>query len=258
MEKSENRYGIPILAKGFEILELISQREQGITLMELVAELDFPKTSIYRILCSFEHMGYLRKNPATNRFVLTAKIFGLALSTLGNTSILELSYESMLKLRDDVGESVLLGIPVGNKVVALEQVLGSHEFSFTLRPGTKVPLHTSSPGKVLAAYAEAQERQRMLDSIEYEVFNERTISNRAQMEREIDKVLACGYGVDLGEELTGVVCIAAPIFNHMGKAIASIWITGPEGRLKNRDFEKIAASVMASGQEISKKMGYER
>jgi len=253
---SSNKYNIPILTKGMELIELIAQHPEGLTIQEIVNMLGHSKTSVYRIICSLEEMGYLRKNQLKGNYSLTRKIFKIGLSTLGTTTIIEHSYEPMRRLRDKLRETVVLGTMMGTKIVILEQVIGSHHFSFILKPGMGVCMHASAPGKVFLANIEDWERNEILSNIEFTRFTDNTITNIPDFQRELDKVRACGYGVDMGEELSGVRCVGAPIFNMAGKIAASIWITGPAERLSDDSIDDIGKQIVACANEISEKIGF--
>ncbi len=253
---SPNKYNIPILSKGMELIELIAQYPQGLTIQEIVNILGHSKTSIYRIVCSLEEMGYLRKNLQKGLFSLTRKMFKIGLSTLGTTTIIEHSYDPMRRLRDKLRETVVLGTLMGTKIVILEQVIGSHHFSFILKPGMGVCLHASAPGKVFLANIEEWERNEILSKIEFPKYTERTITNTVDFLLELDRVKSQGYGVDMGEELSGVRCIGAPIFNLAGKIAASVWISGPAERLSDELLDEYGHDVIACANEISEKLGF--
>ena len=253
---SQNKYYIPILAKGMELIELIAQHPQGLTIQEMVNILGQPKTSIYRIVCSLEEMGYLRKVLQTSSFILTRKMFKIGLSTLGTTTIIEHSYDPMRRLRDTLRETVVLGTLMGTKIVILEQVIGSHHFSFILKPGMGVCLHASAPGKVFLANIDDWERDCIISKIEMTKFTSKTITDRSDFLKELDHVKNCGYGVDMGEELSGVRCIGAPIYNMAGKIAASVWISGPAERLSDESLGEYSREVVACANEISEKLGY--
>ena len=256
MATSQNKYNIPILEKGMQVIELIAQHRSGLTIQEMVNALNHSKTSIYRIVCSLEEMGYLRKSPETNLFSITKKLFKIGLSSLGTTTIIEHAYEPMRRLRDELRETVVLGTLMGTKVVILEQVIGSHHFSFILKPGMGVCLHASAPGKAMMANLSEQERDWILSKIEYTKFTDNTITNYNDYVQELIKVKNCGYGIDKGEELTGVRCIGAPVFNQARKVAAAIWITGPAERLPNDAIKDYSKQVVYCADEISEKMGY--
>lgn len=257
METSSNsKYNIPILAKGMELMELIALHPEGLSIQEIVNTLRHSKTSIYRIICSLEEMGYLRKNPLKGTFSLTRKMFKIGLSSIGTTTIIEHSYEPMRRLRDKLRETVVLGTLMGTKIVILEQVIGSHHFSFILKPGMGVCLHASAPGKAFLANIEDWERDEILSKIELTRYTDKTITTSSDFLLELEKVKSCGYGVDMGEELSGVRCIGAPIFNLAGKIAASIWISGPAERLSDESIDEIGKEVVACANEISEKIGF--
>lgn len=253
---AHNKYNIPILAKGMELIELIAQHPEGLSIQEIVNLLGHSKTSVYRIIWSLEEMGYLHKNQLKGTFSLTRKMFKIGLSTIGTTTIFEHSYEPMRRLRDKLRETVVLGTLMGTKIVILEQVIGSHHFSFILKPGMGVCLHASAPGKAFLANIEDWERDEIISKIELTKFTDKTITNSSDFLLELEKVKRCGYGVDRGEELSGVRCIGAPIFNLAGKIAASIWISGPAERLLDESIDEIGKEVVACANEISEKIGY--
>lgn len=252
----QNKYHIPILEKGMQVIELIAKHQKGLTVQEMVNSLEYSKTSIYRIVCSLEEMGYLRKSAESNSFSITKKLFKIGLSSLGTTTIIEHAYDPMRRLRDELRETVVLGTLMGTKIVILEQVIGSHHFSFILKPGMGVCLHASAPGKSMMAHIGEEERDEILSKIEYIPFTDNTITNTPDYIKEIKQVKSCGYGLDMGEELTGVRCIGAPIFNQAGKVAAAIWITGPAERLSDEAIKDYSKTVVACANEVSEKMGF--
>ena len=253
---SKNRYQIPILAKGMEVIERVAASSAGLTLQELVDVTGHSKTSIYRIACSLEEMGYLRKSRSTGTYSLTRKIFGIGLSTLGTTTLLEHAYHPMRRLRDALQETVVLGTLMDTQIVILEQLIGSYHFSFILKPGMGICLHASAPGKVFLAYIDDEERARLLEGLELTRFTASTLTSVPELTKELDQIKALGFAVDKGEELSGVRCIGAPLFNQAGKVAASVWISGPAERLPDSLLMEKAKCVKDCALEISEKLGF--
>ncbi|MGE4568450.1 MAG: IclR family transcriptional regulator [Bacteroidales bacterium] len=253
---SKSRYHIPILAKGMEVIERVAASLQGLTLQELVDLTGHSKTSVYRIACSLEEMGYLRKTRTTGVYSLTRKIFGIGLSTLGTTTLLEHAYHPMRRLRDALQETVVLGTLMDSKIVILEQLIGSHHFSFILKPGMGICLHASAPGKVFLANIDENERIRLLETIELTRFTASTLTSLPELAKELQQIRTNGYAIDRGEELSGVRCIGAPVFNQAGKVAASVWISGPAERVPDSSLKEKATFVMDCALEISEKLGF--
>lgn len=255
-EKSAEKYNIPMLEKSFELLELLINYPSGLTMQEMVNLLDTPKTSIFRLLNSLSGMGYLSKNTETLRFSLSRRFLKLGLAALGESNIVEQSLAPMRALRDTIKESIMLGVFMENRVVLLEQVLGSHNFTFLLRPGTSFCLHASAPGKLFMTYLPEEEREKAIQTIQYKVFNKHTIADEKQLRKEIAYIKKVGYAVDLEEEMAGVHCIATPIFNQFGTIVATIWTSGPSGRLGKDQFPEVSKELIRTAHLISANLGY--
>lgn len=253
-----NKYNVPILEKGMELLEILSTHHNGLTIQEMCKCLDHSKTSIYRIASTFLEMGYLIKDEENNRFLLSRKIFRLGLAALGEANILERAIEPMKRLRDEVKESVMLATLVGNEAVLLEQVLGAHDFTFMLRSGTHLCLHASAPGKILLAYQNKDVRKTLLENLSLKRFNDNTITDPIRFRKELEAIVKNGYGTDIEEEIIGVHCIGAPIFNQYGEIVACVWISGPKGRMPVGLFPELSSKVRNCADTISAKLAYKK
>ncbi len=239
-----------------ELLEILANHHAGLTIQDMCVLLKYPKTTVYRIATTLSELGYLGKNEESNRFFLSRKIFRLGLAALGEANILERAIEPMKRLRDEVKESVMLGTLVGSDVVLLEQVLGSHDFTFMLKTGAHLCPYASAPGKVLLAYQTDRVRDELLKNMELVSFNENTIVNKQQLLNELWRVKEKGYGVDIEEEIAGVHCLGAPVFNPSGEIIACVWISGPKGRMPSELFPELSRKVCTCAEIISGKLGY--
>lgn len=254
--KEREQYNVPILRKGFAVMEHLADNPAGLTMQEIVNDLDLPKTTAFRLLSSMVDSGYLSLGENNLRYSLTRRLLRLGLAALGQSNLVEHALVPMRKLRDSVRESVMLGVFIDNRVVLLEQALGSHNFTFMLKPGSDFCLHASAPGKLFLALMPDGERQDAMESVDFKKFNKNTISNAEQLERELATIRERGYALDLEEELEGVHCIAAPVYNSYGHITAVVWTSGPSGRFDRPTMEIAIGQVQAAGEQISYNLGY--
>ena len=256
-EEVAERYKTPNLIRAMAILELIGQNNtSGMSMADIVKELGYPQNSVLRISMSLMELGFLSRKNDSKRFFLTKKLLGLGTLAIGEDSLIENSIDIMRELRDIVGESVLLGVLIDDHLVVLEQVLGSRPFKFSIDLGAPVKVHTSAPGKAIAAYLPPQEQAKLLDIIPYTKYTKTTITTKQRMQKELSAIQERGYSEDQGEELTGVHCLGAPIFNISGYPIASIWTTGPAEMLPLSQFGDFGKTVVAYALKISRRFGY--
>src|SRR5699024_1187750 len=64
-----------------------------------------------------------------------------------------------------------------------------------------------------------------------------------------------GWAFDDEERYIGMRCIAAPVFNEFGEAVAGLSISGPAGRLHDERAATVAAGVMAAANDVTRKSG---
>lgn len=253
---ADEKYLIPNLQNAIQLIEMLALHPEGLTLAELVQRLNLAKTTIFRITQTLQHHNYVFKDEESNCFFLTRKFMRVGLSALGEQSLVENSLVHMRTLRDSIKESILLGALLDTEVVLLEQVMGTHPFTFYLQPGKHFNLHASAPGKVLLAFSEEQDREQTIKKLNLTKYNERTITSPNRLREELEIVKERGYGIDCAEEMEGVHCISAPILNQNGSVLAAIWTTGPSSRLPISEFENIANKVKDCALNISAKFGY--
>lgn len=257
MEKEEN-YKVPNLEKGITVLEHLSMHPAGQTLQEIKALVDLSQTTAYRILNTLVRLEYLTYDETTKRYKLTRKLLTLGFRALNEHNLLEIVLPRLRELRDRVKETACFGVMGNEKAVFIEQAQGHHAFRFVLTPGKPLDLHCSAPGKAMMAYMPNTVRDRYLSFMTFTRYNERTITGRDEYLRELERVSKLGYAVDNEEEMNGVICVGAPIFNYNGYPCGAIWISGPKDRLTPEMVITSAQQIKEITRSISYELGYSR
>ena len=246
---------VPNIERAITIIELLSSTQDGFSLQELIDKTGLAKTTVFRILNTFVKYGYLFKE-SDNSFVLTKKFLKLGLSSMGDESLIEKSLGVMRQLKDELNETVLIGTMVDEKIIMLDQVIGNHPFTFFLKPGKKVDMHVSAPGKAYLAFCDPNERDSLIADMELTRYNENTITDKKTFKKHLDDIRNLGYAIDCAEELEGVHCIGAPVYSSNGQPVALLWVTGPSSRLPEKDFAKNGEIIREYALKISKRLGY--
>lgn len=250
------RYSVPNLERGLKILELLLDFPHGLPQSEIAARLHCAKSSVYRIAMTLMDFGYLIRDEETKTLRLSRKLLAMGSRSLGEEDLMTVSLDILKKLRDQVRETVLMGTIIDTELVVLGQVLGSHPFKFSVDLGARLPLHSAAPSKAILAFLPSNEQKTILGRITFTPFNDQTIRDLPSFIQELSQTTATGYAVDRGEQLTGIHCVAAPVFNRHGYPVASIWITGPTDRLRQEDIPAAGALVLEHARMISRRLGY--
>ncbi|MDC1106964.1 IclR family transcriptional regulator [Prolixibacteraceae bacterium] len=256
-EKTTN-YKVPNLDRGLEIMELLATNSSGLSIQEIKNQLNLSQTTVFRITQSLLQSGYLGRNEESKQFYLTRKMLSVGFSSINEHDLLDVSLPQMRELRDEVKETVFLGIMGDGEGIFIEQALGTHPFKFMLTPGERFLYHCSAPGKVMLAFLPEKERLAMIDKIDFKAFNKNTITSKPSFLEELELIRKCGYALDREEQLQGVVCVGAPIFDYQGLPIASIWTSGPLERMNSSNWCEYGVIITKYAEKISSDMGYHK
>jgi DNA-binding IclR family transcriptional regulator len=253
---TETNYTVPNLEKGIAILELLAINNRAMTLNDIKSEVDVSQTTVYRILHTLVRHGYLLYNDSSKKYKLSRKMLSLGFQAIQEQNLLEVVLPKMRELRDLAKESVFFGVMGEEQGIFIDQVLGTHTFCFVLSPGKLIDLHCSAPGKAMMAFMPDVMRNAYLQKMKYPIYNANTIQSEEAYLKELEKVRNCGYAVDLEEELHGVVCVGAPIFNYSNAPCGSIWLSGPKDRLPEQTILQYAGLILSCTRSISFELGY--
>jgi len=253
-KNAHERYHVPNLKRALEVFELLAKNVEGLTIPEIVRVTHYSKSSIFRIICTLEDCGYVVNNQRTVR--MSRKLAALGYAAFGESNIVEKSMDIIRQMRDELGETAMLGTMLEDECVLIEQAPGRYPFKFLGEVGMRICFNASAPGKAMLANLPKDELEKKLPSIKFIKFNDRTITSIENFKIELQKVRACGYAVDNGEEIEGVNCIGAPVFDAHGYPVAAIWITGPQRRIDTADFEQIGLKIKNFARIISERLGF--
>ncbi len=246
----DSGFSTPSLDRALAVLQHLGGQPQGLTLSEIAESLGMPVNFVYRVTQSLVAHGYVVRD-AAKRFSVGSRLLSLCQPVVDDVPLAEAALPAMRWLTEQTGEASHLGMLTGSEGIVLERVIGRAMIKFYIERGVRFPIHTSAPGKVILAFTPEGERDATIKAMKFERFQPWTISNRKDLLKCLESVRAQGYAVDEGEHLEGHHCLGAPIFDAEGKAIASLWITGPSQRLSSERMAELAPVAKKAGEMAS-------
>lgn len=253
---NNSKYHVPNLERALFMIELLASSSAGMGLTEISNQLGISKNSTFRIAMTLLHHGYLTRDENSKVFNLSGKLLSVGYAAVTEQNLLEKSMDVLRDLRNSTKETVLIGIILADEGVVLEQVPGLHSFKFWIDVGTRFPLHTAVPSKAILAFLPEKIQQPICERIEFKKYTNKTITKLDDFLEELKTVKEKGFAKDDGEEVEGMHCIGAPIFNGNSYPVAAIWITGPSDRLPKSQFDQLGMSVKDHALRISQRLGY--
>jgi IclR family pca regulon transcriptional regulator len=92
----------------------------------------------------------------------------------------------------------------------------------TINVGTRFPAHATSMGRVLLAGLDPEAREEALAAVRLEPITDATISERVELEAELDRVAEQGYAIVDQELEVGLRSVAVPIRDTSGAVSAAM------------------------------------
>jgi IclR family acetate operon transcriptional repressor len=239
--------------RAISALEHISDAgELGVS--ELGRRLGVHKATASRLVATLAERGLLERDPATEKYRLGFGLVRLAGAAMAELEIVRVSRPLLEELADRTRETVNLGVLSGESVVYVDQVTGSRSVVSVSWVGRRTPLHCTSNGKVLLAWMEPARRRQHL--VRLEPFTERTITDPAELEEQLEQVRRRGYAQTLEELEEGLNAVAAPVRQADGTVVAALSVSGPAFRLRPIDLPRVARHAMEIADAISRRLGY--
>jgi DNA-binding IclR family transcriptional regulator len=242
--------------KAFAVLEVLVRAGRAVTLSELMQATELPKPTLHRTLALFEEAGFLGREPRGRAYIIGARLSRFALDVLRSDGAAAERRTILRRVVSEIAETCNLAVLKKGEVIYLDRV----EAPWPLRlhapqRGRALPPHCCASGKLLLAHLALPERQRLLELMPLERFTERTITDRAVLQSELDRIVSVGYSVDNEEYVLGVACVAVPVRNHEGEVIAAIAVQGATARLPLMRAIEFVPRLRAAAAEIGSTFG---
>jgi len=122
-----------------------------------------------------------------------------------------------------------------------------------VRPGSRVVL---ALGKVLLAQLPPDELDIRLSARPLERMTDQSITDPAELRRQLDDVRAAGVAWEQCESNPDVACVAAPVWNAQGENVAAMSISAPATRVTPERREVLSALVTGGTRKLSGLLGY--
>lgn len=245
---------IQSLDRALDVLDTLAAAG-GITLTELSTRLGQSPATMYRVLGTLQARQVVEIDAPTQGWHIGPAAFRLGSAFLRRSGVVEKSRPVMRELMQATGETANLGIARDGEVMFISQVETQASIRAFFPPGTLTPMHSSGIGKALLGCLDAPALDKFLRTHRLERFTDRTFTDPAGLRAELAATAARGWSFDNEEKTPGMRCVAAPVFNAHGEAVAGISVSGPTGRMPDDRIEAIAALVMEAAATVSGGLG---
>lgn len=253
--EDRQRVGVQSLGRAFAILEEVARHREGIGLADLSKLVGLHNSTTFHLAKTMVSLGYIRQEKETKRYRVGRPLFALAASALDEIEMVNVATPVLEDLSRETGESSHFAVRMGDSVVVIARTSGPGAFQLTDRVGVVRPAHCTALGKVILAALRPDQLERFLERVDMKPSTNKSITNVAQLLREIAEVRKTGIAYDDGEFNPEVRCVAVPVKDFTGQVVGALGISGPIWRMSNQALHSRAKVVQAAADRLSAGFG---
>ncbi len=254
---NDPRYNIRVLDRAIRILTLLSDGKPRTT-QEISEDIELAASTTFRLLSTLVFYNYIRRDETSGLYGLGLACLELAHAYQESNDIRRVALPELESLRDELKETVHLVVMDRMQVVYLEKLPGLHAIGImSSRVGARSPSYCTGVGKVLLAYQNPEDVRKYFSTHEMRHYTETTITDIELLIEHLKTIRKAGYGFDFGEHENEVRCVAVPIFDIRGRAVAALSVSGPAARMDPVEDNKVfIEQARQTALNISRKLGY--
>lgn len=213
-------YSVPALEKALDILELLSERREGLTQNQIGAEVGRSTSQIFRTLAVLEDRGYIVRDRPAGLYFLSMLLFEMAHRHPATRGLVQVAVPPMRRLAEAVRQSCNLGVADFGRMIIIAEAESPTPFGFRVRVGGHFVLLGAASGRALLAFQDDAVREDWLalsDAAGMPAGQRETLLSR------LPDIRARGYEETADGLHSGVTDLAFPVLRD-GRAVAILTI----------------------------------
>jgi len=215
-------------ARGLEVIRSFSAQAPRQTLSEVAAATGLTRAGARRILLTLQTLGYVESEGKV--FGLTPRILDLGFAYLSSMPIWDLAEPVMQALVDQVHESSSAAVMEGDDILYVLRLHTQKIMSISLGVGSRLPAYCTSMGRVLLAGLDDEALRQRIKKMKLTQRTKRTVVDPAQLHKLVLQTRQQGWSLVDQELEEGLISIAAPVFDRMGRTVAALNVSGQANR----------------------------
>ncbi|MEO6623353.1 MAG: IclR family transcriptional regulator, partial [Burkholderiaceae bacterium] len=222
-----DRYLVPALQRGMQLLGQFSRGERELTGAELSRRLDLPRASVFRLLQTLEQMGFVERVGDGPNYRLGIAVLRLGFEYLASMELTEHGRPIIDDLCGATGLSAHLVVRDAREVVIVAKSAGRSFMFNSIQVGARVPAHATVLGRVLLGDQSAEELAALYVGVRLEPYTTQTPTTLAALQALVEADAQRGYGISQGGFEAGISTVAAPVFDDHHHIAAAVSVTVP-------------------------------
>jgi DNA-binding IclR family transcriptional regulator len=243
------------LSRIIAVLEAVAVAGRPLSAPELQRATGLPRPTCYRLLQTLAEHRLLDDPEGNSRYLVGERLIRIALLGKPDADVRHAAAPAMKDAAIDIGEAVFLSRYRNKGVEIIHVETPVDPARAYIHPGLGYrPMHACSCSKAIAAFAEADFREDILDG-PLKAYTEHTKVAPDALRAEFAGIQARGYAECVEEIEMGVSSVAAPIRVGTIGATFSLGATGPIRRFTSAHRASIGTDLIERAAKVATAIG---
>jgi DNA-binding IclR family transcriptional regulator len=248
MAGNARQAGVTVASRLLAVLAAFDAGHQRLTLSEIARRADLPLATAHRLVAELEAWQGLRRRE-DGSYQVGRRLWDVGILAAVQHDLREVAVAYLQDVHQATGETVHLAVRDELCALYVERIVGRSSARVVSRIGTRLPLHATAVGKVLAAHAPPELIQAAL--VAPARVTAQTITEPGRLHRELVETRRRGFARTAQEMTQGAWSVAVPVTTTGGETVAALGIVvaSPE-----RDLLRLVPVLQVAAQGIGRSL----
>ena len=252
----DDKYIVPALQRGLELLGKFSRQTPELSGAELSRQLGLPRASVFRMLHTLEKSGFVERAGESTQYKLSLGVLRLGFEYLASMELTEHGRPIIEALRDATDYSAFIVVRDQREVVFVAKATGKSTQFHAIQVGARLPAHATVLGRQLLCCMTMAELSALYPEQTLQSYTPKTPKTVAELKAQLDTDRRNGYGISQGGFETGICTIASPVLNDRLEVIASVSITVPAQILDSELTNTLVPLVQDAAKALTDRLSH--
>ncbi|WP_417719194.1 IclR family transcriptional regulator domain-containing protein [Salipiger sp.] len=211
---------IASFGKGLRVLECFGADHPRLSVSEVAAATGLDRATARRCLLTLHAGGYADYDG--KYFTLTPRTLRLGMGALASLPLPQRVQPWLEQLTEQIGQSCSVSILDGTEIVYLARAAQRRVMSIGLMPGSRLPAHCTSMGRVLLAALPEAAARAVIEASDLSPRTAYSLTDPEEILTRIAVVREAGHAVIDQEVEIGLRSIAVPVFDSRNETVAAL------------------------------------
>jgi len=244
-----SRYRAPALEKGLDVIELLAAEKSPLNLSAISQRLGRSSGELFRMLQVLEFKGFITTADSGSGYVLTNKLFALAMAQAPVRSLVETALPIMRKLTFEIGQSCHIAVASEDQIVVITRIERPGDLGFSVRIGYRREIVRAASGLVLFAFQNEEVRKSWLKRCRLKGEAADSFVERA------DAMRRHGHHEAASDFVRGIVDLSAPILRG-DTAVAALTCPFVHSNPLVMEMDQAVEHIRAAARQISEEIAH--